>query len=309
MLGRPSPQPSSSVRAPRSARVAGDRSLVALVAHELAHSWSGNLVTNASWADFWLNEGFTVYFERRILEEVYGRERAEMETVLGWNDLEKGGAADDRARGYAAPQVELADPNASATIAYEKGAIFLLLIEETVGRRRFDRFLREWFDQNAFTSQTTAGFEGAPHRAVRRQRDAHAGDPDVRVALRAGDPIERSTSPKRAPVGRFDRDARLHARQHACSDELPAKAWSTHEWIHFLQELPHDLSVEKMTELDKAWQLTVRGNSQILNELAPALDPHRLHRHRPRARNFSHDAGAPPDLEDFVSRARQDSRG
>src|SRR6185436_14049891 len=53
--------------------LSGDRSLVNLVAHELAHSWSGNLVTNATWNDFWLNEGFTVYFERRIMEEVSGR--------------------------------------------------------------------------------------------------------------------------------------------------------------------------------------------------------------------------------------------
>ena len=52
--------------------LAGDRSLVSLVAHELAHSWSGNLVTNATWSDFWLNEGFTVYVERRVLERVYG---------------------------------------------------------------------------------------------------------------------------------------------------------------------------------------------------------------------------------------------
>ena len=56
--------------------LAGDRSLVALIAHELAHSWSGNLVTNATWRDFWLNEGFTVYLERRIVEDLYGVERA-----------------------------------------------------------------------------------------------------------------------------------------------------------------------------------------------------------------------------------------
>ena len=67
--------------------LAGDRSLTALVAHELAHSWSGNLVTNATWSDFWLNEGFTVYFERRIMEAVYGKKRAEMEAVLGRQDL------------------------------------------------------------------------------------------------------------------------------------------------------------------------------------------------------------------------------
>ena len=58
--------------------LAGDRALVSLVAHELAHSWSGNLVTNATWNDFWLNEGFTVYVEHRIMEELRGREYADM---------------------------------------------------------------------------------------------------------------------------------------------------------------------------------------------------------------------------------------
>ena len=67
--------------------LAGDKSLVSLVAHELAHSWSGNLVTNATWRDFWLNEGFTTYLERRIIEAVYGKPRREMEATLGKRSL------------------------------------------------------------------------------------------------------------------------------------------------------------------------------------------------------------------------------
>src|ERR1041384_2631626 len=63
--------------------IVGDKSLVALVAHELAHSWSGNLVTNATWSDFWLNEGFTTYLERRIVEQMYGRAFAQMEAAIG----------------------------------------------------------------------------------------------------------------------------------------------------------------------------------------------------------------------------------
>jgi leukotriene-A4 hydrolase len=104
--------------------LAGDKSLVSLVAHELAHSWSGNLVTNATWSDFWLNEGYTVYIERRILEELYGRERAEMEAALGYQDLQ-----DELKSHPVADQilhVDLAgrDPDDGATqIPYEKGAL------------------------------------------------------------------------------------------------------------------------------------------------------------------------------------------
>src|SRR4051794_12436616 len=134
--------------------LAGDRSLVSLVAHELAHSWSGNLVTNATWSDFWLNEGFTTYFENRIMEALYGPERAAMLASLGWQELqdavrELGGptGADTRLH------LDLAgrDPDEGTTnIAYEKGAAFLRPIEQAVGRERWDAYLRSYFDRHAF---------------------------------------------------------------------------------------------------------------------------------------------------------------
>jgi leukotriene-A4 hydrolase len=141
--------------------LAGDRSLVSLVAHELAHSWSGNLVTNATWDDFWLNEGFTTYLERRIMEAVFGRPYSEMLAVLGRQVL------DDLVQelGPESPDTHLRlaltgrDPDEGSTeIAYEKGALFLRTIEEAVGRERFDKFLRGYFDSHAFQSMTTDGF-------------------------------------------------------------------------------------------------------------------------------------------------------
>src|SRR5690606_12478672 len=132
---------------------AGDRSLVSLVAHELAHSWSGNLVTNATWEDAWLNEGFTVYIERRIVEALYGRGRAEMEAMLGRQDLEH------ELRRLELPgdsrlHVDLRgrDPDDGLSdVAYEKGALFLREFEESYGREAFDPFIRKWFVEHAFT--------------------------------------------------------------------------------------------------------------------------------------------------------------
>lgn len=139
--------------------IAGDQSLVSLVAHELAHSWSGNLVTNATWDDFWLNEGFTVYFENRIMEAVYGPERALMLRSLGWGDLQSTladlPAADTRLK------LDLAgrDPDEGLTdVAYEKGAAFLNTIERIVGRERFDAWLKGYFERNAFRPMTTEMF-------------------------------------------------------------------------------------------------------------------------------------------------------
>ena len=139
--------------------IAGDRSLVSLVAHELAHSWSGNLVTNATWNDFWLNEGFTVYFENRIMESVYGHDRAMQEQVLGWDSLQ------DTLKSLPAADTRLhldlkgRDPDDGMNdIAYEKGALFLRTVERTVGRDRFDAWLRGYFDRNAYRPMTTAMF-------------------------------------------------------------------------------------------------------------------------------------------------------
>src|SRR6478672_9180312 len=139
--------------------LAGDKSLVSLIAHELAHSWSGNLVTNATWRDFWLNEGFTTYLERRILEVVYGRSREEMEAALGLRDLKEEIASLDDRDEILHIDLKDRDPDDGSTdIPYEKGALFLRHLEETFGRARFDQFLKNYFNHFAFQSITTDQF-------------------------------------------------------------------------------------------------------------------------------------------------------
>src|SRR4029077_4517258 len=139
--------------------LAGDKSLVSLVAHELAHSWSGNLVTNATWSDFWLNEGFTVYVERRILEKIYGRPREEMEAALGRQELEAELAKTPPADQILHIDLKGRDPDDGVTnVPYEKGALLLRSLEEKFGRDKFDAFLRSYFDHFAFQSITTGIF-------------------------------------------------------------------------------------------------------------------------------------------------------
>jgi aminopeptidase N len=143
--------------------IAGDRSLTALIAHELAHSWSGNLVTNAVWDDFWLNEGFTVYFEKRICEKIYGKDYAEMLALLGRQDLERTMADISHSAHPEDTRLKLhlegRDPDDGMTdVAYEKGYAFLRTIEEKVGRAKFDAFVRNYFDAHAFESMTTEAF-------------------------------------------------------------------------------------------------------------------------------------------------------
>jgi len=238
--------------------LAGDRSLVSLVAHELAHSWSGNLVTNATWNDFWLNEGFTTYFERRIMEAVYGRDYSEMLARLGMQDLEQavqelGPQSRDT---HLFLDLKDRDPDDAANkVAYEKGYFFLRLIDETAGRAKFDAFLRDYFDRHAFQSMTTDRFLG-----VLREKFAVPFDVDEWV--------NRPGVPANAPKPRSDAFEKVEeeVRAFAAGKKPATSKWSTHEWIHFLRHLPAKLTRQQMEELDRAFHLTDSGNSEILHE-------------------------------------------
>lgn len=244
--------------------LAGDKSLVSLVAHELAHSWSGNLVTNATWPDFWLNEGFTVYLERRILEAVYGRARAEMEAALGRQTLERELATLDDRDEILHIDLKGRDPDADFTqIPYEKGALFLRHLEETFGRASFDRFLRSYFDRFAFQSITTEQFldylnanllDKYPNLATR-----------VPVAEWINQPGIPSSAPKPASpaFSRVEDQAKRWLRNEIPASGIQVAKWSTHEWLHFLNSLPQTLDRKKMQELDQAFHLTQSGNSEI----------------------------------------------
>ncbi len=245
--------------------LAGDRSLVALVAHELAHSWSGNLVTNATWDDFWLNEGFTVYLERRIMEEVYGRPYSEMLALLGRQDLD----ADVEDLGPESADTHLAldlagrDPDDGMTdIAYEKGYFLLRRIEEAAGRERFDAFLREYFDRYAFRSLTTAEF--VDHlRSTLFSDAALAGEVDLdRWIYQPGVPSTASAIESEA----FDRvDAQIGAwTGGTAAAGLATEGWTTHEWLHFLRGLPGEMDTDQLADLDSAFAFTDSGNSEIL---------------------------------------------
>jgi hypothetical protein len=244
--------------------LAGDRSLVSLVAHELAHSWSGNLVTNATWRDFWLNEGFTTYIERRIVEAVYGRERAEMEAALGRRDVEE--EMKTLAERDQILHIDLGgrDPDEGATdVPYEKGALFLRHLEETFGRARFDRFVRAYFDHFAFRSITNEDFLA--------YLKANLLDKFPREAARVNveEWVERAGMPASAPrpsaqaFTRVEAQARRWATGTLPAARLDTARWSTQEWLHFLKSLPEDLSAQRMAELDRAFRLTRTGNSEV----------------------------------------------
>ncbi|MEM7205728.1 MAG: M1 family metallopeptidase [Planctomycetota bacterium] len=247
--------------------LAGDKSLVALIAHELAHSWSGNLVTNATWRDFWLNEGFTVYLEHRIMEEIYGRERAEMEILLGLQGLEKELAELPAADQVLHVDLEGRNPDDGMTsVPYDKGAAFLRLLEERFGRERFDAFLSAWFDEHAFESVTTG------HFLVYLQENLLAHDPAAAAGIDVDRWVRRPGLPSAAPRPRSPRLEAVEASVQRWRDggdqadlaALGAGDWTTHEWLRFLATLPADIHADELARLDARFALTKSGNSEIL---------------------------------------------
>ena len=243
--------------------IAGDRSLTGLVAHELAHSWSGNLVTNAVWGDGGLNAGVTSYFENRIVEEVYGEKRAEQEAALSFAAIQ-----DTLAEvGSDAPGTALHHPEgtegAGSAIVYDKGAAFLRTLERAVGRERFDAWLRQWFDNHAFEPATS----NMIYEDMRTNLARDAAEAE-RLKLREWifEPGLPSNVAKPDPAAFATVDAAAQA--YAGSGAIPTagdwRKWSSAERQRFLQSLPQERTAEQLAALDRQLGLAATGNNEEL---------------------------------------------
>ena len=245
--------------------LAGDKSLVSLLAHELAHSWSGNWVSNATWADFWLNEGFTVYLERRIIEAVYGPKRAEVEATLGERGLRR-----ELAEMPAADQILAIDlagrpPVDGLTgVPYEKGALFLSRLERLYGREAFDRFLLGYFRHFALKSITTATFEAYLAENLLKTRPELVADADVAAWLHAPGLPKGAPKPRAASLVLAEELAPKFAKGAVTAESLKAASWPVPEWLTFLHALPKGVGPARLAELDMAYHLSESGNAEVV---------------------------------------------
>ena len=245
--------------------IAGDRSLVDLIAHELAHSWSGNLVTNASWKHWWLNEGFTTYVTTRILEKIYGEEVATMNL-----QLEQEEALSSLAEIPAAKQALITkDPDTSSqhytddALAYPKGAWFLRTLEQRAGRDVFDPFLRGWFDQHAFQSVTTEQFVSYLRKNLLERHPKVLSEAELEEWLYGpGIPASatRAVSQRLAALN-ATRDAWL--KGDVKTAQLETKNWTATEWMKFLNDIDEKAGAAQLKELDQAFGLSKTGNNEV----------------------------------------------
>jgi leukotriene-A4 hydrolase len=248
--------------------LAGDRSLTSLVAHELAHSWSGNLVTNSTWNDFWLNEGFTVYFETRIMEKLYGADYSEMLASLNLQELQQE-IKDLNAAGLSADtklKLDLSgrSPDDGVTdIAYNKGYFFLRSIEEKHGRDKFDAFLKQYFSENAFKTLNTEAFISYIKNFYKEKFNIALSD-DMFNAW-----IFSEGLPADCPKPKSDRFTQIDEAIESFKSgndlsKVNTKSWSTHEWLHFIKNLPDTLSQKQIAALDNFGNFTRSGNAEII---------------------------------------------
>ena len=252
--------------------ITGDRALVSLIAHELAHSWSGNLVTNSTWSDSWLNEGFTTYVERRIMEALRGPGLVETEWYLSGLDLA------DKLRAHPAdPESVLAldasasdDPDELGGYVYDKGSLFLRALEQAFGRDAFDAFLRERFDRHAFQSSDTATFEREitaalyahpPATTVRPLPDLHVWLHEPRIP-----PAAIPAAPPRVLAIQARAAALL-----ATGAAVETADWTTIDWMVFLRALPRQLPPDRIRAVDAAHHLTTTTNPEIAMLWLPLL--------------------------------------
>lgn len=244
--------------------IAGDKSLVSLIAHELAHSWSGNTVTNATWRDLWLNEGFTTYLTYRIMEMIYGHDRFKKEAVLGYQDLENDVAALDDNDEILAIDLRGRNPDdVFSNIPYEKGALFLREIEQKIGRENFDAFLMQYFKDFAFKSITTDTFIAYLDDTLLKQY------PNELDAERIHTWIFEPGIPEGAPHPESDAFSKIDETRSAWlsggikAADIETGQWTVHEWLYFLNNMPESLSEAQLVELDSAFSLTSTKNNEI----------------------------------------------
>lgn len=245
--------------------LAGDRSLANLIAHELAHNWSGNLVTSATWDDIWMNEGFTVYIERRITEAMLGKSYVDMLWELGYQDLEKAVVDFGPTSRETWLKNDLAgkDPeDCLSDVPYEKGSLLLWLIEKNVGRDKWDAFLKSYFDKHAFGSITTEQFLRELHGQFSDK------DSTLEKTLRISEWVYGPAIPANAPradSARFTQVNRVRTAflQTGTADSAATAKWTTYEWLHFLRKMPRPLSEAQLRALDNTFHFTKSGNSEI----------------------------------------------
>jgi len=244
--------------------IVGDKSLVSVISHELAHSWSGNLVTNATWRDGWLNEGFTTYVQGRVTEALYGQRQETEETLLAIRNLEKTiGKMPENAQRLAPQPRDMDADDELSDVAYDKGSWFLRALEQKFGREHFDTWLKGYFDHFQWHSITTEQMLAyLKPNLIDKYPGRMSWDEVKEWVYGAGIPKD-APIPDSPRFDAIDKERGAFLDGTLAADKLDAKGWNTQEWMYFLDRLPDAPPLAKVQQLDVAWHLTGTPNAEI----------------------------------------------
>jgi aminopeptidase N len=244
--------------------LAGDHSLVSVIAHELAHSWSGNLVTNATWRDQWLNEGTTSYLESRLMEVLYSKDRVDEERVLGYEELMLNIETIDPVWQALAPQLDSGDPDSfQGTIHYHKGQLLLEYLEHAFGRESFDKFIGAYFEDFAFATITSEKFLDYLDENLLQVHQGKVSRSQVETWLYEPGLPSDAPVPTSATLEQAAAMALAWSQGELVLNEIPSDSWSPQAMRHFINSLPAELSDDELGQLDQALGLSVAGNAEI----------------------------------------------
>ena len=235
-----------------------------MISHELAHSWSGNLVTNATWRDGWLNEGFTTYVQGRVTEALYGQRQETEETLLAIRNLEKTiGKMPENAQRLAPQPRDMDADDELSDVAYDKGSWFLRTLEQKFGREHFDTWLKGYFNHFAWHSITTEQMLAyLKPNLVDKYPGRMSWDEVKEWVYGAGIPKD-APIPDSKRFDAIDKERAAFLTGTLAADKLDAKSWNTQEWMYFLDRLPDAPPLAKVQQLDAAWHLTGTPNAEI----------------------------------------------
>ncbi|NOR20221.1 MAG: aminopeptidase [Xanthomonadales bacterium] len=244
--------------------LAGDQSLVSLIAHELAHSWSGNMVSNKTWRDIWLNEGITSYLDSRLMEVLFGEDKANEERVISYRDLLQGLTEVKPPYQALAPTERLSDPDESqGSMHYKKGQLFLETMEEAFGRDVFDPFLNGYFNHFAFQSISTEQFlDYLDENLLSAQPGKFSREQAEEWIYQAGVP-DNARIPHSETLDQAERLASSWAVGEVSVEHIPMSDWSPHAAVHFINNLPVNLTETQLGELDSSFGFSATRNAEI----------------------------------------------
>lgn len=243
--------------------IAGDKSLVSTVAHELAHSWTGNLVSNATWRDLWLNEGFTTYFTNRIVEAVYGEEQAELEWVIEYGRLQEEMGSTPLINQTLPANVQDRDPNlAFNRFTYDKASMFVHELESRLGRASFDKFLFQYVDYFSFSAITTETFIDYAKQTLLVEHHDKLTLSELNEWVYGQGLPQWFIGPTSSSFDKVELAVEAVIKGTPAI-ELQVDGWRVHHWQYFLTQLPLVVSQAVLLDLDATFTLTNSLNAEI----------------------------------------------